>query len=217
MRLLQDANRDYRRYRHDIREKAFLKLNGLQDVLSSNVSAVGTRNKDLIIRFHNGSIYEYANQGSRFDSLLASNSKGRWVWRFLRRARVPYKKTGIIPLPDDLDVTDEDIFQEIDNQYLSDLTQHVDVPVFQSFEFIKGINMQKIEIGDIKVYKPINTPLELQEEFKRIIYDDKQFESYEQLVEYLREQEITDSEIEDILEELKVKPKEIKKLLESKG
>lgn len=215
MRLLQDKNRDYRRYRHDIREKAFLKLNGLQHVLSSNVSAVGSRENDLIIRFHNGSVYEYPNQASRLDSLMSSNSKGRWVWRFLRRARVPYKKSGIIPLPDDLDVTDEDIFQEIDNRYFNDITKHVEVPVFQSFEFIKGINMQKIEIGNINVYRAINKPLELQEEFKAIMYNDQQFESYAQLVQYLLDQEVTVSEIEDILTEMKVKESEIKELLKN--
>ncbi len=218
MRLLQDKNRDFRRYRHDIKEKAFLKLNGLQHVLSSNVSAVGTRSNDLIIRFHNGSVYEYPNQASQYDSILASNSKGRWVWRFLRRARVPYRKSGIIPLPDDIDVTDEEIFQEIDNRYFKDITKHVQVPVFQSFEFIKGINMQKIEIGNIKVYKAINKELEVAKEPKPIMYDDLQFETNEQLVEYLKQQEITLSEIEDILLEMKVKESEIKKLLEiSKG
>jgi len=214
MRLLQDKNREYKRYRHDIREKAFLKLNGLQNVLSSNVSAVGTRNNNLVIRFHNGSVYEYDNRANQLDSILASNSKGRWVWRFLRRTRVPYKKTGIIPLPDDLDVKDEEIFQEIDNQYLSDITKYVDVQIFQSFEFIKGINMQKIEIGDIKVYKAINKPLQLDKEFKPITYNDLQFETHEQLAEYLIQQEITKSEVEDILIELKVKESEIKKILE---
>jgi hypothetical protein len=144
---------------------------------------------------------------------MSSNSKGRWVWRFLRRARVPYKKSGVIPLPDDLDVSDEDIFQEIDNRYFNDITKHVEVPVFQSFEFIKGINMQKIEIGNINVYRAINKPLELQEEFKAIMYNDQQFESYAQLVEYLIQQEITVSEIEDILKEMKVKDPEIKELL----
>jgi hypothetical protein len=50
------------------------------------------------------------------------------------------------------------------------------------------------------------------------MYDDLQFETNEQLVEYLRQQEITLSEIEDILLEMKVKESEIKKLLEiSKG
>jgi hypothetical protein len=44
---------------------------------------------------------------------------------------------------------------------MADLTRHVDVPVFQSFEFIKGINYQKIQVGNINVYKAITEPLPL--------------------------------------------------------
>jgi hypothetical protein len=161
MQLLEDKNRDYQRYRHSPRERNFLGLQGLQPVLSSNVSAVGVKDTSLLIRFHNGSVYEYFNKADQYDNLLKSNSKGKWVWRFLRRRFAPFQKLGVIPLPDDIGVTDEDIFQEIDNRYLADLTRHVDVPVFQSFEFIKGINMQKIMVGNIVAYKPITKPLEV--------------------------------------------------------
>ena len=159
MELLQDLNRDYRRFRHTPRERSFLGLNGLQPVLSSNVSAVGVKGEDLIIRFHNGSVYSYRNRGNDYDKILQSNSKGKWVWRFLRRTNAFYEKLGMIPLPDDIGVTDKDIFQEIDNRYLSDLVRNVDVPVFQSFEFIKGINYHKIVVGDISVFKAITQPL----------------------------------------------------------
>ena len=155
MELLQDKNRDYQRYRHNARERSFLGLQGLQPVLSSNVSSVGVRGDSLIIRFHNGSMYEYPNQSTKYDDILRSNSKGKWVWRFLRRARVPYQKIGVLPLPDDIGVTDEEIFQEIDNRYLADLTRHVDVPVFQSFEFLQGIALNKVVIGGITVFQPI--------------------------------------------------------------
>jgi hypothetical protein len=158
MELLQDLNRDYRRFRHTPRERSFLGLNGLQPVLSSNVSAVGVKGEDLIIRFHNGSVYAYRNRGNDYDKILQSNSKGKWVWRFLRRTNAFYEKLGMIPLPDDIGVTDEDIFQEIDNRYLSDLVRNVDVPVFQSFEFIKGIALNKIVIGGITVFQPIPNP-----------------------------------------------------------
>jgi len=218
MTKLADPQRKYQRFRHNIREKAFLQLNGMQHVLSSNVSAVGTKGDALIVRFHNGSVYEYPGRANDFDSILGSNSKGKWVWRFLRRSRALYKKVGLIPLPDDLGVTDEEIFQEIDNRYLSDLTQHVDVPIFQSFEFIQGINMQRISIGELVVYKPVTEPIPLAEIQEPIIYDDKQFENYEQLIEYLRDQELTESEIEDVLIELGVDETTIKELLtESNG
>jgi hypothetical protein len=122
---------------------------------------VGVKGESLIIRFHNGSMYEYPNQASQYENMLKSNSKGKWVWRNLRRKNVLYRKIGVLPLPDDIGVTDEEIFQEIDNRYMADLTRHVAVPVFQSFEFIKGINYQKIQVGNINVYKAITEPLPL--------------------------------------------------------
>lgn len=161
MELLEDLNRDYQRYRFTPRERSFLGLQGLQPVLSSNVAAVGVRNTELLIRFHNGSVYSYRGKADQYENILKSNSKGKWVWRNLRRKNAPYEKIGVIPLPDDIGVTDEDIFQEIDNRYLADLTRHVDVPVFQSFTFINGINMQKIVVGNINVYKPITDILPL--------------------------------------------------------
>ena len=161
MELLEDLNRDYQRYRFTPRERSFLGLQGLQPVLSSNVAAVGVRNTELLIRFHNGSVYSYRGKADQYENILKSNSKGKWVWRNLRRKNAPYEKIGVIPLPDDIGVTDEDIFQEIDNRYLADLTRHVDVPVFQSFTFINGINMQKIVVGNINVFKPITDILPL--------------------------------------------------------
>ena len=179
MELLQDLNRDYRRYSHSPRERTYLGLNGLQHIQSSNVSSVGVKGESLIIRFHNGSMYEYPNQASQYENMLKSNSKGKWVWRNLRRKNVLYRKIGVLPLPDDIGVTDEEIFQEIDNRYMADLTRHVDVPVFQSFEFIKGINYQKIQVGNINVYKAITSPLEVLEQVSKIdvVADTKSFDN----------------------------------------
>jgi hypothetical protein len=122
------------------------------------VAGVGIRENNLMIRFHNGSVYEYTNQASRYDDILKSNSKGQWVWRNLRRRNIPYKKVGALPLADDIGVTDKQIFQEIDNRYLSDLTQFVDVPIFQSFAFLQGIQLNKIVIGGIEIFQPIPNP-----------------------------------------------------------
>jgi hypothetical protein len=174
MQLLEDFNRDYQRYRHDIKEKAFLGLNGLQHVLSSNVSSVGVKDDKLIIRFHNGSMYEYPGRADDYEKLLNSNSKGKWVWRNLRRKKTAYKKIGVLPLPDDLGVTDDDIFQEIDNRYVKDLTRHVDVPIFQSFEFINGMSMQKILIGSIATYVPVTKPIPIEKSFKEVEKETKE-------------------------------------------
>ena len=86
---------------------------GYEWVYSSNVSAATTRGNDLIIRFHNSSLYSYKGQAKSYENLMAAASKGKWVWRFLRRPGVPYKKIGSLPLPEDIDVSDEDIIREI--------------------------------------------------------------------------------------------------------
>jgi hypothetical protein len=123
MTLLIDKNREYRRFRPSPAEKVQLANNGLQWVLSSNVSAIGINDNDLIIRFHNGSMYEYPNQAELFKPMMASNSKGHFVWVKLRRPRVPYRKIGALPLMDDVEATDEDIFTLIDTEGLAFLTK----------------------------------------------------------------------------------------------
>lgn len=109
MTLLEDKGRDYRRFRPSPEERTYLAERGLRWVLSSNVSAIGTQGDDLVIRFHNGSVYAYIGQADKVDDIFKSNSKGRWVWRHLRRKGVPYKKIGAISLPDDIKVSDEAI------------------------------------------------------------------------------------------------------------
>ena len=114
MKLLIDKNRDYRRYRPDPAEKIALANNGLQWVLSSNVSAIGTNGNDLIVRFHNGSLYSYPGQAKLYKSMLASNSKGHFVWVKLRYPKLAYNKIGSLPMKNDIETTDEDIFNLVD-------------------------------------------------------------------------------------------------------
>ena len=42
---------------------------------------------------------------------MAAASKGKWVWRFLRRPNKPYSKIGSLPLPEDTLETDEQIVE----------------------------------------------------------------------------------------------------------
>jgi hypothetical protein len=86
-----------------------LESNGFEWVLSSNVSGAKEVDGDLYIRFHNGSIYKYPKRGELFDNLIAASSKGKWVWRFLRRAGVKFQKVGKLPLPEDRQVPDSQI------------------------------------------------------------------------------------------------------------
>lgn len=119
MELLVDKNREYRRYAYNESEKIQLANAGLQWVLSSNVSAVGVVDDDLIIRFHNGSMYQYYGQGDKYRSILTSNSKGHWVWVNLRRKAVRYQKIGSLPFKADNQVTDDEIFQLVDLEALA--------------------------------------------------------------------------------------------------
>lgn len=138
MTLLEDKGRDYRRYSHSPDEKVTLQARGLQHVLSSNVSAVGISEDNLIIRFHNGSMYSYDEMASSFDKIMSSNSKGKWVWKHLRRPGVPYKKIGTLPLTDDIKASDEELMA-IGNRFMEfkDLAPFLSLGV-GGFKVLKG-------------------------------------------------------------------------------
>jgi len=114
MQILEDKGRFYKRKRPSPDEKIMLANEGLQYTLSSNVSAVGTDGDDLIIRFHNGSLYSYTNRAHLIDDILRSSSKGHWVFAHLRRNNAKFKKIGSLPLKSDIALTDEEIFGTID-------------------------------------------------------------------------------------------------------
>ena len=116
MELLEDKNREYKRFRPSPAEKIKLRNAGLQWTLSSNVSAVGTVGDDLIIRFINGSLYQYPNQGKLFDKMMASNSKGHFVWVKLRKPKVAYMKIGALPLDSDAQVSDDELMKLVDDR-----------------------------------------------------------------------------------------------------
>jgi len=106
-----NEDRKYQRILHSKASEQKLEENGYEVLLSSNVSAAARRGDDLIIRFHNGSLYKYPNQGKNFLRLVAASSHGKWVWRFLRRPNKPYMKIGSLPLPEDRLVSDEEIIK----------------------------------------------------------------------------------------------------------
>jgi hypothetical protein len=111
MATVVQENRPYRRILHSDASEKKLKELGFESVFSSNVSAATVRGKDLIIRFHNSSVYRYANQAVNYERLMGAASKGKWVWRFLRSPQVPYEKIGSLPLPEDIDVVDEEVMK----------------------------------------------------------------------------------------------------------
>jgi len=101
----------YKRIKTPVSDQRTLKDAGYTPFFSSNVSAGQREGTDLFIRFHNGSVYKYPNQGKNFSELILSASKGKWVWANLRRTKAPFTKVGGFPLAGDLDVTDEELFK----------------------------------------------------------------------------------------------------------
>jgi hypothetical protein len=104
-------NREYQRILPSDKSIDILEEHGLEWVFSSNVSAATVRGRDLIVRFHNGSMYSYSNQGKLFERLMGAASKGKWVWRFLRRPNVPFTKIGSLPLAEDTDESDFEVIK----------------------------------------------------------------------------------------------------------
>ena len=99
----------FKRIKTSVADQQTLKDAGYTPFFSSNVSAGQRDGSDLYIRFHNGSVYKYPNQGENFSELIVSGSKGKWVWANLRRTKAPFTKVGGFPLAGDIDLTDEEI------------------------------------------------------------------------------------------------------------
>lgn len=125
-----------------------LEQEGFEWVFSSNVSGVKAVGNDLYIRFHNGSIYRYDGMGGKFERLMAASSKGKWVWRFLRRAGVDYQKVGTLPLDEDVRVPDTQIVRPQGEYRVS-----AELP---SYEELESGTMPSIKIERIKSIEPID-------------------------------------------------------------
>lgn len=143
---LYDRNinyRDYRRIRPSPDQKLKLASWGLQWVSSSNVSGVGINGDDLYIRFLNASLYKYPNQAELFDKIMKANSKGKAVWKYLRRTNVPYERVGSLPF-DNQEVieSDEDMFDNLSYEASQILT-------IAALAQIKTLN-DIVEIASIK-------------------------------------------------------------------
>lgn len=151
--LLEDKNREYKRVRHSAEEKIALGDAGLQSVLSSNVSAVGKSGKDLIVRFHNGSMYKYPSKSDLYEPLLKSSSKGHFVYIKLRKTNANNSKIGSMPLQSDINLSDERMLENIDNSNINRVVSKVTKPVNDmGKKLILGLSMKQIIIGGISLY-----------------------------------------------------------------
>jgi hypothetical protein len=79
-------------------QKNELRKIGFLPLKSSNVSAIAEQEDDLIIRFHDASLYRYPNQGDLFNEMASALSPGRFVWNRLRRPMVRFEKIGALVL-----------------------------------------------------------------------------------------------------------------------
>lgn len=105
-----NEKRKYTRLAHTLPESQMLNDIGFKAVVSSNVSAVAIRGDALVIRFHGGATYEYPGMRDRYTDIMSAPSKGKWVWRELRRKSVAYNRIGDIEIEDDVD--DRDLMRE---------------------------------------------------------------------------------------------------------
>ena len=151
MQVVQEK-REYQRILPSQKSIDTLESKGFEWVFSSNVSAATVRGLDLIIRFHNGSIYSYTNKGKDFERLMGAASKGKWVWRFLRRPNVPYAKIGSLPLAEDTDETDTEIIKPRIPTY------KVSVIVPTDIEKLAG-KLPQIKISPLKTIGASDIPL----------------------------------------------------------
>jgi hypothetical protein len=79
-------------------EKNELRKIGFHPLRSSNVSAIAEQEDDLLIRFHDASLYRYPNQADLFNEMASALSPGRFVWNRLRRPMVRFEKIGALVL-----------------------------------------------------------------------------------------------------------------------
>ncbi|ELW0836320.1 KTSC domain-containing protein [Escherichia coli] len=76
--------------------KAIMEAIAPTDVESSHLKTIEHNGKDLYITFKNGSTYEYDDvPESLVRHMLTVDSKGRFLWRYIRD-KFPYRKTASI-------------------------------------------------------------------------------------------------------------------------
>ncbi len=164
--LLFDKNREYKRVRQSNEQRTYLFNQGFQPVQSSNVSALRKDEKDLYIRFLNGSVYVYYNCSDIYDLIINSNSKGHAVWRYLRWAKKPYNKVGKIDFPKELTrevdaqlelLTDAQTFQNIDTAFIYQMTKNVSkATLSDNVQVVNGVQVVMLSVGNQRIYIPLN-------------------------------------------------------------
>lgn len=159
---LFDGAREYRRIRQTAAQKNFLANNGLQFVNSSVISAVGVNGNNLIIRFHNGSMYSYKGAGGLFDKQVGANSRGRYFNRNIK-GKYPFVKLPSLLFPKSIQtietaemqlLSDEQIFKTLETQEFKDLIRNLKNPTIKfniAFDDA-GNELLQILINGVAIY-----------------------------------------------------------------
>lgn len=178
---LFDGAREYKRIRQTTAQKNFLANNGLQFVNSSALSAVGVNEDDLIIRFHNGSMYSYSGASYLFDEQVGANSRGRFFNRRVR-GKFRFKKLASLPLPKALQtaetmeaelLSDEQIFKTLETQEFKKLIKNLEQPKINfnvAFDNA-GNELLQILINGVAIYYLMETVLKEAKKPREIYFE----------------------------------------------
>jgi hypothetical protein len=178
---LFDGAREYRRIRQTAAQKNFLANNGLQFVNSSVISAVGVDGNDLIIRFHNGSMYSYKGAGGLFDKQVGADSRGRYFNRNIK-GKFPFKKLPSLLFPKNIQtietaemelLSDEQIFKTLETQEFKRLISNLENPTIKfniAFDDA-GNELLQILINGVAIYYLMDTVLKEAKKPREIYFE----------------------------------------------
>lgn len=153
----------YRRVRQSPAQKSFLGEQGFTAVTSSFISAVMIDDIDLIIRFHNGSVYRYFGFADEMDGMLFANSKGQYFNKNIRPTQA-YERTGELMFPQkiELDIpqtraTDGELFEQLEVDYLQKLLRETKSGKLKMEKrTVNGIELWKFDVNGITFYRPVS-------------------------------------------------------------
>jgi hypothetical protein len=148
---LTDLNREWKRILQSDEQKQLLASKDLAWVTSSCISAIGVDNGNLRVRFHSGYVYTYPQLGNLFDKFLASNSKGRYFNRNVRK--YGYSKKELISFGNE-PLSEQDVFDILESKYIKELFGALQTPISAESVTIKGIDMIKYTSGLLQIYRP---------------------------------------------------------------
>jgi len=142
---VKEEGRKYTRLKHTKDEEITLRTKGLIPVVSSNVSGIARNENVLVVRFHGGATYGYPSSGELFNEMLKSPSKGKFVWRELRRKRVPYYRMGAVNLLDDVESKDM-MHPTLETQVFIDTM--IAIPDIMTMDLIVGLTLASVILND---------------------------------------------------------------------